>query len=116
MAATRQPTLVQGTGAVPSPDELRSLSPLIRLITGVWTLSSVSKIGVSSDSRVLEVWAFMRDENAEDEARIWDFERQYRNSVGAYPFELHVIPLDQIDEETLPPVETPLDRSRSSGP
>lgn len=108
-AASHQPR-APGIGVVPSPDELRSLSPIIRLVAGVWSLASVCKIGMSSDSRVLEIWVFMREENAEDEARIWDLERQYRISVEEQPFDLHVIALDQVEEGALPPVETLLDR------
>ncbi len=52
----------------------------------------------------------MGDETTDDEARIFQLGREYRNAVGPAPFDMHVFPLGDIDEALLPPAETLFER------
>ncbi len=112
VAVTNLPPRAQGAGSggAPTSEELRSFGPVIRLIGGIWSISSVCKIGASFNPGVFEVWVFIREANLEEEARIAAFERQYRNSGLSFPFDLHVIPLDHVEEGALPPIDIVLDR------
>jgi hypothetical protein len=108
MALTSPTSSLPGTW--PSPDELRSLGPILRLLGGVWSIESVQKIALSAAAGHVDVWVLTRDEVIEDTERIAQFEREYRNAVSPLPFELHVVPLSEVDESALPPAETILQR------
>ena len=99
-----------GAGPVPSPEELRLLGSIVRLATGLWSIPSVSKVGMSVGGGILEFWVFMRAESLDDESHISALERQFQNAVGRLPFDLHVIPLDQVSEASVPSVEIILER------
>ena len=110
MAATAHQPRASRAGPVLPPEALELLGPLVRLATGLWSIPSVSRIGTSVAGGVLEVWVFMREESLDDEAQISSLERDFQNAVGRFPFDLHVIPLDQVDEANVPPVEIILER------
>jgi hypothetical protein len=100
------PTRTQGIlGSM--PDAIRAFA---RLFSAICSIGSVQKVGLSSDEAQIDLWVLMRESASADEERIYLLERDYRKTVGAFPLELHVIPLDAIDERNLPPAETVFER------
>lgn len=94
----------------PSPDELRELTPLLRLITAVWAIPAVTKLGVSSDGGEGTVWVFMAEEDLGAESRISVAEREYINASPDLSFSLQVVPLSDVSETALPPYDTIIER------
>lgn len=78
---------------------------MVRLLSGLWAIESVSTLGVAKSGPEVHVWVLMHTENLDAEATISALEREYR--VEAVPegatFELHVAPLDRVDPDMLPP-------------
>jgi hypothetical protein len=58
----------------------------------------------------LHLWVLLRTEDPQTEDRIYDLERAYLRGPTAVPFELHVLPLDKIGQDTLPAAETLIER------
>jgi hypothetical protein len=92
-----------------SPSYLPALAPLLGLIAGVWAIPVVRRIGVAYAGGQADLWVLMREEARADEDQIALLEREYLQSESA-PFELHVVPLGEIDEELLPPMDLILER------
>lgn len=100
------------TVAWPAPEELRALAPILRLLGGIGAVESVQAVKLATEAGQIDVWVLLRGEAPSDESRIIALEREYRNTVGPHPFELHVVSLDEVDEAMLPPAETILERER----
>lgn len=82
-----------------------------RLLSGLWSIPSVQRVAASVDVSRVDLWVFMRQEAPDDEARIFQLGREYRNAVGpALPFDMHVYPLSEIDVSLFPPAETLFER------
>jgi hypothetical protein len=81
----------------------------VRLVLALLEIGSVQRIAYSV-SRHLHLWVFLREENIADEDAVYDLERVYLARSGAVSFELHVAPLDKMNQEQLPPTETIVER------
>jgi hypothetical protein len=89
------------------PDAIRAFA---RLFSAISSVESVKKIVIAGDETQVDVWILLRESVIADEERIYLLERDYRRAVGAFPLELHVVPLDAVDERNIPPGETVLER------
>ena len=98
--------------AWPNTSELAALTPVVRLLSSLWTLQKVRKLGAAVDNGQVDLWVLMDDEDLDVESQISAMEREYR--VAGVPagcaFELHVVPLNLVDPELIPPFETFLER------
>ena len=98
--------------AWPNQAELAALTPVVRLLSSLWTLKKVRRIGAAVDGSQVDLWVLMDDEDLVVESRISALEREYR--VTGVPagcaLELHIVPLDRVDADLIPPFETFLER------
>ncbi len=94
----------------PSPEVLREHAPIVRLLTAIWVIPQVTKIGLTLGTHSVDLWVFMTEDNPEQEAQISAAERVYISSVGAHGFMLHVIPDGTVPPDALPPYETLIER------
>jgi len=96
----------------PNQSELEALSPVVRLLSSLWTIEKVRKLGATVDHGQIDLWVVMDDEDLEVESRISALERQYRvdGLPSGHAFELHVVPLNLVDVDLIPPFETFLER------
>lgn len=85
---------------------IRTHAPLFRLLSSIAAVGSVERIVLSFEAVRMDVWVLMREEVLEAAERVFLFEREYRQAVGAFPLDLHVVPLSEVDERTLPDGET----------
>jgi len=65
---------------------------------------------MTSEGGIFEVWVFLDREDLAVESVISSLEREYLNATEGSGFDLHVIPLDQVDEDALPPIQIVLER------
>jgi hypothetical protein len=87
-----------------------SFGAIARLLGGICAIESVRKVKLSTEGEQVDLWVLVGEENWEDESRIWRLERSYRAAVAPPAFELHFVPLSEIDEAVLPPAETIFER------
>ena len=80
------------------------------MLSGLWSIRSVRKVAVLADAGQVDLWVLTGEETPEDEARVFQLGREYRNTVGPVPFDMHGFPLREIDESLLPPAETLFER------
>jgi hypothetical protein len=72
----------------------------------------VRKLGVAVDEGQIDLWVIMDDEDLEVESQISALERQYRadDLPPGSAFSMHVVPLNRVDPDLIPPFETILER------
>lgn len=97
-------------GAVSSALVAGSLQAFVRFLSAVRSIESVRRVACSSVGPELYVWVLMCEENLSDADRIYLLERDFRQQAGLVPVEVRVIPLSEVDERSLPPAETILER------
>jgi hypothetical protein len=73
-----------------------------RLFSAICRVPSVQRVLLSSGDGALDLWVLLRAEAPEDEERLYLLERDYRQAVGAFPPELHVLALGEIAPRNLP--------------
>lgn len=81
-----------------------------RLLGGIASIGSVRRVSLATDGGDIDLWVLLRQENPDDEERVFLLEHDYFAAGGALPLELHVVPLDKVDERNLPPAETLFER------
>jgi hypothetical protein len=98
--------------AWPNQAELRAFSPVVRLLSSLWSVKQIRKLGVAMDASHVDLWVIMDSEDLDAEREISALERQYRVSglPDEHTFDLHVAPLDLVDPDLIPPFETILER------
>jgi len=111
MAAAQAPGAVHTTGyAWPSADVLREHAPIVRLLSVIWTIPQVLRIGVSGGPHSVDLWVFTSEDSEEIEAVISAAERTYRASADAHGFMLHVLPDGAVPSDALPPYDILIER------
>lgn len=90
-----------------TPESFRVIT---RLVSRILSLQSVRRIGLAVSGLHVGLWVFLATEDDEVEGRIYLYEREYLTAVGPTPFDLHVVPLDAIDEDVLPELEIVFER------
>ncbi len=109
--AAESPRSTQGSDPRwPSAEQLRGYAPLVRLLTVIWSVPEVLRLGLSTGGENVTVWAFMAEDNAEAESRISLAEREFLNSGTATVFEVQVVPLSDVPETAIPPYDLILER------
>ena len=106
---TREMTPSSPHGWSPLSD-VQVLAPIMRLVSGIWSLDSVRRVGLAAGAGQIDLWVIAADEAPEDEARIYELEREYLQSDGVLPIEVNFVPLSRVDEDSLPPIETIFER------
>lgn len=101
--------------ASPSPEPISSVaaeppSPLLRLFGAICSIASVRWVGVTLDGGSLDLWVFTRGETEADEQRIYLHLRAYRAIPGTAALDLHLVPLDEMDETVVLPVDVLFER------
>ena len=94
----------------PSSEFLREHAPIVRLLSQLWIIPQVTKIGVSGGTHSLDLWVFTSEDSEEVEALISAAERVYRASACTSGFMLHVIPDGAVPADALPPYDTLIER------
>lgn len=94
----------------PSTEVLREHAPVVRLLSSIWAIPQVTKIGLTLGTHSVDLWVFMAEDDAALEARISAAERAYAAEVCTHGFMLHVIPDGAVPAEALPPYETLIER------
>ena len=99
--------------AAPSPQREEVLTAageavqaLMDLLGRLSPIRSVHKIGYRVEGTRFELWVLLREDVREDAERIFQLERDYHLTPGAFPVDLHVVALDQVDEAVLPAMHT----------
>jgi hypothetical protein len=93
------------SGALPEPP-----SPLLRLFGAICSIPSVRRVGVTLDGGPLDFWVFTRGATEEEEQRLYLHLRAYRATPNTAALDLHLIPLDEVDEHLLPTVDVLFER------
>jgi hypothetical protein len=111
MAAAPVPQAASAAGHPwPSADILREHAPIVRLLSVIWTIPQVTKIGLSGGTHSIDLWVFTSEDSEETEAVISAAERTYRATACARGFMLHVIPDGAVPADALPPYDTLIER------
>jgi len=111
MAIAESPRPDSSAGHIwPSPDVLREHAPIVRLLSVIWALPQVTKIGVTGGTQSVDLWVFTSEDSEEIEAVISAAERTYRASARTNGFMLHVIPEGAVPADALPPYDTLIER------
>ncbi len=87
-----------------------SAQALTGFLSSLWEIDSVKRVGVSQDRGKFDLWALMAEEILPDAERVFRLHREFRQSVRSLRFTLHVVPLSEIDEASLPPLRTLFER------
>jgi hypothetical protein len=103
--AVVSPSTESTGGVAPEPP-----GPLLRLFGAICSIPSVRRVGITLDGGPLDLWVFTQGETEEDEQRIYLHVRAYRAVPSAAALDLHLIPLDEVDESLLPPVDILFER------
>jgi hypothetical protein len=94
----------------PSPEQFREQTPLVRLISTIWTIPQVRKIGAMLGTHSFDLWVFTAEDRPEIEALISSAERAFAAEACIHGFMLHVVPEGSIPADALPPYETIIER------
>lgn len=65
-------------------------------------LASVERVLISHQEGQTDLWVFVRTEVDAEVDHIWELERTYLQEADLVSLELHVVPLDRVDEGNLP--------------
>jgi len=90
--------------------EAAQIVPLVRLLTSVWQVPQVVRLGLALDDGRVTVWAILDHDDPDVEGAISEAEHAYLSRTRDHPFELHVVPRSDVAMEMLPPFETILER------
>ena len=90
--------------------DVQVLARVMRLVSGIWSLEAVRRVGLAAGDGQLDLWAIAANEAPEDEARIYELEREYLQSERVLPIEVKFVPLSRVDEDSLPAFETIFER------
>lgn len=94
----------------PSPESFREQRPIVRLISTIWAIPTVKKIGATLGTHSLDLWVFTSEDNPKVEDLISAAERGYAAEACTQGFMLHIIPDGAVPLDALPPYETIIER------
>lgn len=92
------PTLKRTSSVWTRTSQLRQATPMLRLLTQIWAVPQVVKVGVHVDGSGTYVHVLLQDDDREAEYRIIEAEADYLNATPVHNFDLHVSPLARIPE------------------
>ena len=112
MAVGMQPSGRGSSSAGPwsDPEQMHEVATIVRLLTEIWTIPQVTKIGLATRATGVDLWIFMQEDDYEAEGRISLAERDYLNASPPHGFAVHVAPGSDIAPDMLPPMTVLLER------
>ena len=81
------------------------LQHVLGLLSAIWSLQSVRKLAFSASGAQLHLWVIQQQEALDDMDRASLLDRDFRRVAPEVSLEVHVVPLDHVDEDSLPPAE-----------
>jgi hypothetical protein len=102
-ATTSSPT----AGAPSSPIDLG----VVRLFLAIASVPSVQEIRAALASARQHVWVLTDREVPADCRRLYLLERDHLSTPGAFPLDLQIVPIDQVDMGRLPPATVVFERT-----
>ena len=97
--------------ALPAPTQVQAAAKtvlaeqILRFLSSIWLIGSVQKVQYTISGGQLDIWILMAHEQLEDAAKIFQLERRLLEVAGDVPLDVHVVPLDKVKEENLPPAQ-----------
>jgi hypothetical protein len=112
MAVGMQPAGRGSSSAGPwsDPEQLHEVTAIVRLLTEIWTVPQVTKIGLATRASGIDLWVFMQEDDYEAEGLISLAERDYLNASPPHGSAINVVPGSAIAPNTLPPMTVLLER------
>jgi len=83
---------------------------LMDLLTALWSIVSIRRVGVSTDANQIDLWVLMDHEVSADAAQILRLHRDFRERTGFYLLELRIVPLSEVDPTSVPTLRVLFDR------
>ncbi len=93
-----------------SAQALEVARAIIHFLSSIRTIDSVVRIGASATGGILTFWVMQHEEQLDDGERIFDGEYELRRTVGPIALDVRVIPLAEIPESALPPMDLLFER------
>jgi hypothetical protein len=92
------------------PAQMHTVAAIVRLLTEIWTIPQVRKVGLAVLETRTDLWVFMSEDDYEAEGRISLAERDYLNASPPRGFSLNVVPGQDIMPSMLPTMTILLER------
>ena len=93
-----------------NPEQMHEVAAIVRLLTEIWTVPQVTKVGLATGESGIGLWVFMAEDDYEAEGLISLAERDYINARSPRGFSLQVVPGQDIAPSMLPPMTVLLER------
>lgn len=112
MAVSTQPSGREGRFADcwSDPEQMHEMAAIVRLLTEIWSVPQVTKIGLAPRDIGVDLWVFMSEDDYDAEGLVSQAERDYINASSPHSFVLHVVPGSDVATEMLPPMTVLLER------
>lgn len=94
----------------PASAVLREHAPVVRLLSSIWAIPRVTKVGMTLGEASVDLWVFMDVDDPDAEAEVSVAERAYTNSTSHTGLTLHVIPDGAVSPDSLPAYEMLFER------
>jgi hypothetical protein len=98
------------TGSWADPAQMHEVAAIVRLLTKIWSIPQVTKIGLAPRETGIDLWVFMAEDDYEAEGLISLAEREYLNAGPAPGFILNVVPGSDVAPAMLPSMTVLLER------
>ena len=95
---------------VAAPVASASVTGVLRFLSALRPVPSIQRVGYSSDDVAHHVWVFLREEILSDAQHIYALADEHLYDPDLIPLRVHVVPLSEVDQRQLPPIETIFDR------
>jgi hypothetical protein len=87
-----------------------SVDALLRFLSTVQRIGSVQRIAYSAEGIKYHLWVFLREEVLEDAHHAYELADELFYDEDLIPIQLHIVPLSEVDEQTLPQTITIFER------
>jgi hypothetical protein len=85
--------------------------PMAQFLVNLGAMPSVGRVAFRACERQLEVWVMLSPWSLKDEERVYRLDHEYRRTGGRGDIDVHVMPLDRVNEGTLPAVDFIIERA-----
>jgi hypothetical protein len=89
---------------------MHEVAAVVRLLTEIWSVPQVTKIGLATREAGIDLWVFMTEDDYEAEGQVSLAERDYLIANPAPGFAVQVVPGSDIAPDLLPPMTVLLER------
>jgi hypothetical protein len=94
----------------PKPSQLRQSVPVLRLLTEIWSIPEVGKVGLLIDEAGVQVRVLIVAEDSKVRSKVYAAERAYLQKTPPHGFKLWVSPVSKVGTLVPPPFETIVER------